>query len=344
MANNPALVEMFGADRNQFLQTLDEDWKRLPGRPHVTCGYEKLPTYNAVVIVPWSSATRYCDGAAVAIEGTDHISIVKPDRQNHGSVILLTNALNEFVLGANLAARLETPNFLPEGDHLVFKVSDPFGQSFADLLNRGKRKLTFDVTQISNPYLYLWPDGKREIPGEGKDQIRVAFGFGATADDYQFVLESDAAPPQKVVVRVSDVAAFRKKQQDVAENVQRDVKAFVSDPRNAPQLAGAGNAANEAIATVVAESLAKQSPELPKSAQWVMAANFLSVANLPNAAKTALRRAETLSPATAKSSSVQWLGGVVAAQTNDRCSVRNHADAHADEGRARHREHVAALR
>lgn len=310
VANNPALAEMFGADRNQFLQMLDEDWKRLPVRPHVTCGYEKRPTYNAVVIVPWSSATRYCDDAAVPIEGADHISIVKPDRPNHGSIMLLTNRLNEFVLGANLAAKLETPDFLPEGDHVVFKVSDPFGKSSANLLNRGKRKLTFSLAQISNPNLYLWPDAKREIPGEGKDQILVGFGFGATSNEYQFVLESDASPPQKVVVRIADLAAFRNKQQAVAENIQRDVK-------NAPQLSVPGGDAKEALATVVADTLARQNPELPKYAQWVMAANFLSVANLSDAAKIALRRAETLSPATAKSSSVQWLGGVVAAQAGE---------------------------
>lgn len=310
IANNPALAEMFTADRNQYLQTLDEDWKRLPSHPHVTCGYEKLPTYNAVVVVPWSSATRYCDGAAVAIEGTDHLSIVKPDRQNHPSVILLTNALNQYVLGANLAAKLETPDFLPEGDHFVFNVSDPIGKSIANLLNRGKRKLTFSVAQVSNPNLFLWPNEKREIPGEGKDQIQVVFGFGATADDYRFVLDSDAAPPQKVVVRIADQTAFRKGQQAVAENIQRAVN-------NASQLSVAGGDAKEALATVVADSLAKQNPELPKSAQWVLAANFLSVANLPDAAKVALQRAETLSPASAKSSSVQWLGGVVAAQTGD---------------------------
>jgi len=319
VAKNPALAEMFPADRNAYLQTLDEDWKRLPVHPHVSCGYEKLPTYNVEVIVPWASATRFCDGAAVAIEGTDHLSIVKPDRQDHGSIVLVTNALNEYVLGKDVVARLDTPDFIPEGDHFVFRLSDPLGKSSARLVNAGRVKLRYTVGQIADPSLYIWPDDTpREIPGGNTQLMQLGLGFGANANEYPFVLQSDASPDRRVIVRVADLAAFRKKQRDFAEAVNKDVSAYLANPGNAAQLAGLqanDPRADEAFATVVADAVAKQAPELPKHAQWIVSADFLAAQNWPRVAATALRRAEALSPASAKTSSVQRLGAVVAAQS-----------------------------
>jgi pimeloyl-ACP methyl ester carboxylesterase len=319
VAKNPALAEMFPADRNGYLQALDEDWKRLPAHPHVSCGYEKLPTYDVEVIVPWSSATRFCDGAAVAIEGTDHISIVKPDRQDHGSIVLVANALNEYVLGKDVVARLETPDFVPEGDHFVFRLSDPLGKSSARLVNAGRVKLRYTVGQIADPSLYVWPDDTpREISGGNTQLMQLGLGFGANANEYPFVLQSDASPDQRVIVRVADLAAFRQKQRDFAEAVNKDVSAYLANPGNAAELASLqanDPRADEAFATVVADAVAKQAPELPKHAQWIVSADFLAAQNWPRVAATALRRAEALSPASAKTSSVQRLGGVVAAQS-----------------------------
>jgi hypothetical protein len=321
VAKNPALAEMFPADRNAYPQSLDEDWKRLrelPARPRVICGYEKLPTFG-VVVVPWSSATRFCDAAAAAIEGADHLSIVKPDRENHDSVVLLVNALNEHVLGKDVVARLETPDFIPEGNHLVFRLTDPIGRTPARLVNAGRVKLRYTIGQVSDPSLYLWPDDTpREIAGKSTQLMQLGLGFGATANEYGFVLQSDASEDRRVTVRVTDLAAFKKRQLQIAEAINNDILAYVSDPKNSADLSALGvndARADDTLATVVANAVAKQNPDLPKHAQWVIAADFLSALNLPRVAATALRRAETLSPSSAKSSSVQWLGGVVAAQS-----------------------------
>jgi hypothetical protein len=98
---NPAIEQMLPADRNGYLQGLSDEWGLLRARPHVSCGYEKLATYG-VMIVPWASATRFCDGAPSAIGNADHIGIVKPDRAGHDSIVLLVNALNEFVFRGDM--------------------------------------------------------------------------------------------------------------------------------------------------------------------------------------------------------------------------------------------------
>lgn len=104
VARNPALAQMFPADKNAFLQQLSDDWRRLPERPRVSCGYEKKPM-GGVMIVPWSSATRFCDDTPVAIEDTDHSTLVKPAGPRHDSVVLLVNALHNHVLQRKVADR-----------------------------------------------------------------------------------------------------------------------------------------------------------------------------------------------------------------------------------------------
>jgi len=313
---NPALGEMLQADNNAYLQTLDEDWKRvklLPVHPFVACGYETKPTYG-VKIVQWTSSTRFCDDGGVAIEATDHISVVKPDREAHPSNVVLVNALRKYVL-PDVAARLDTPDFVAEGDHAVFTLVDPIAKTPARLVNAGRIKLRYTLAQIS-PNLYVWPDDTpRDIPGKGTEVMKIGLGFGASASEYQFLVESDAPTKERVIVRVPDIAAFRKKQVELADAINKDVGASLRDPQNVKALSGlAPNdpRADELFAKVVADAVAKETPGLPQHAQWVMAADFLTAQNLHQAAATALRRAETISPASAKSSSVRWLGALVA--------------------------------
>jgi hypothetical protein len=57
--------------------------------------------------------------------------------------------------------------------------------------------------------------------------------------------------------------------------------------------------------------------------QWVLSADILATANWPLLAVTALRNAESASPATVKSTSVQYLAGVVAAESGERRIFQN---------------------
>ena len=319
VAHNPALAQMVPADGNVYLQQLNDDWRSLPARPHVSCAYEKLPTYG-VPIVPWTSATRYCDGAASAVEA-DHIGIVKPDRLEDESVVVLVNALRQYVVGKNLTAKLETPDFIPEGDHLMFHLSDPFGKSSARLVNAGGSKLRFTLAQVSDPHLYLWPDDTpRDIPARQTELMHMALGFAATSTEYRFVLQSDASSDQPVVVRADNIAELRKKQAKLIESVSGDINSMLSDPSRAKRLAslapGDPTAADELIG-VVRNAITRENPRLPESAQWVLTASLLSASNWPQLAANALRRAEKLSPGTVKSSSTRWLAGAIAAQSGN---------------------------
>jgi pimeloyl-ACP methyl ester carboxylesterase len=66
---NSAFAEMTPADGNKLLQLLDSEWKTVPEnqRPHIKCAYENTPIGPAK-IVPWSSATKYCEGATAPLK------------------------------------------------------------------------------------------------------------------------------------------------------------------------------------------------------------------------------------------------------------------------------------
>jgi hypothetical protein len=150
--------------------------------------------------------------------------------------------------------------------------------------------------------------------------MHVALGFAATSTEYRFVLQSDVSPDQPVVVRVENIAELRKKQAKLLESVSADINSMLSDPSRTKRLAslasGDPTAADELVG-VVRNAITRENPGLPESAQWVLTANLLSASNWPQLAVNALRRAEKLSPGTAKSSSTRWLAGAIAAQSGE---------------------------
>lgn len=315
VANNPALGNMVQADGNSFLQQLNDDWRSLPERPPVICAYEKLAT-NGIYIVPWSSATRFCDGATTGIDA-DHISIVKPDRVEHPSLVVLVNALNKYVVGKQLTAKLETPDFIRDGNSLVFLLSDRAGRRTARLVNAGGSKLTFTLAQLSDPHLFLWPDDTpREIPARQTQRLHVALGYGATRSEYRFVLQSDVSDDQTVIVRVQNPAALAKRQAEALSSVAAQVNAKFADPGTISRLKGGTRSEAEGeFVSAVRNAVAHESPELPEPVQWLLVASFFNASNWPRLAVPALRTAERLSPATARSSSAKWLAGAVSAQS-----------------------------
>ena len=319
VANNPALAQMVPANGNDSLQQLDDEWKSLPTRPHVACAYEKLPTYG-VQIVPWASATRFCDDVASPIDA-NHINIVKPNRLEHPSVIVLVNALNQYVVGKNLTAKLETPDFIPEGDHFVFHTSNPSAE--ARLVNAGGSKLTFTLAQKSDPYLYLTPDDTpRNIPARKTQLMHILLMAGAKAPEYRFILQSDVSPDKIVLVRVDNIAALSMKQAKLGQSVLTEVNAMLGDQNtirkfNALPAEESATTAEAAVINAAQNAIARETSGLPESAQLVLAASVLNASNWSQLAAGALQQAEKLSPATAQSSSVRWLAGAIAAESGD---------------------------
>jgi len=199
LIDNPALEEMLPADRNTYLQTLNDQWKSLgvSPPPQIACAYEKLPIAG-VVIVPWSSATRFCDGAAQAVE-TDHIDIVKPESRDSDSYIALSNALKAHALGP--AGATPTGAAVNITDLSVGHLQDPSAAERASkpqlgttLRMRGSLNLT-DKTLIlppsAPPKTYtlaadtLWLTGRSRIVTNG-NTLRI-FANAIRANDAYIV-------------------------------------------------------------------------------------------------------------------------------------------------------------
>ncbi len=315
VANNIALDQLLPADRNGFLRQLNDDWISLPNRPQVHCAYEKKPT-GGIVIVPWESATRFCDRTADPIDA-DHVAIVKPDRPEHDAMVTLTNALDTFVLNQALKPALELPDFVADGPVRVFTLTDPSGRSRARLINAGGSALRVTVAQV-DPDLFVWPDDTpKAIPANDRLDMHLALGFGARAPEYRFTLSSDVTPATPIVVRV-DPERLRAARATLAAEVSTTVTGLLE--RDGPRLRAAPPGSPEALDAVTQSArdvIAARSPGLPEGATWVITADLMDAGNWHGLAIRALRRAEAASPATVRTPSVQRLAGLVSARAGE---------------------------
>lgn len=318
--NNPALAEMLHPDKAANLRQLNDQWRALQPRPYVICGHEMLP-YRGVTIVGWSSATRFCDEPSLGIANSDHISIAKPDRPTHESVLLLVNALKERVLGKHLTAKLEMPDFVQEGDKLVFTLPSTSWRHSARLVNAGGSKLSYTIALASGDQLHIWPDTPSEIRPHSTVHLGIALTRGQLKKLYRLFLTSDVTPKQEIVVRLPDVSAAQRHQGGFVNEVSQEVNRFLSDPVRRRALAE--RPANDRtvpreFVQAARAAVARLGPDLPESATWVLTAEYFAALNWPHLAVEALRAAEIASPATVQASSVQYLAGVVAASSGER--------------------------
>lgn len=316
IAENPALEQMLPADRNGYLRTLNDHWRALGAgkRPPVVCVYEKQPTYG-VMVVPWSSATRFCDEPALAI-AANHLTIVKPDRPGHDSMVFLATKLKQYVLGRHLTAKLETPDFEVEDDHAVLTISNPEGMRAARLVNAGGTTLRYTLAQFPDSGLFVGPGlGPDDIPARTTRTLQFVLIYGAKDAEYRFLLTSDAAPSQQVVVRIPNLAAVQAARTEAALAVSRELTAALSDERELERLKATGAEGGEApqrLAGLVKDSIAKRYPQLSLSGQWLLSADLLNAVNWPHLAVRALQNAERADPAIAQVPSVQRLASVSA--------------------------------
>lgn len=318
VVKNDALLQMLPADRDGYLRNLNDEWRGIPmqSRPAIRCGYEKQETYG-VLIVPWSSATRFCDGPAIAIPA-NHLSIVKPDGPAHDSIILVVNALNQLVIGRKLAATLDTPDFIRENDQLVFKLKSAYAKDNARLVNDGRQSLKFTVAEVSDPGLLVLPaDTPRELAGNSTGNLQFLLSFGATESVYTFLLRSDIPTEQKITVTVPDMKRVAAQQVQLARELSRGLTAFVSDPAR-KRTWGTAASDSEVQEEVVQEArriIAEKNPALPEVAQWVVATELLNSFNWHTLGQRALKKVEQISPASVKARGIQRLAEVTKVQS-----------------------------
>jgi len=290
--------------------------------------------------VPWSSATRFCHGVPVAIEGTDHSTIVKPDRPTHPSVVVLVNALNQYVFGKPNSPLLSTPDFTPEGDHWTYELTDPDGRNFARLVNDGDRKLAYIIKGISDPKLMVLPDDTpKDIPAKHADQLQLALLHGPLQPEYRFTLSAPPLADRVVVVRVKDVATVQARQDAVTRDLTAQVASYLS-PDNVARLKGMTEEQQYAkIAEVAGDSIAKSAPDLPVAARWVVTADALSSLGLLAPANRALLNARQASPRIATTASAQLVASVLSAKSGKSSVLQHTPGVSSDDG---HRQMIAS--
>lgn len=321
--SNQALKDMNWADRNTFLQGLLQDWNAMKPRPKISCGYEVLPT-KGVKVVTWTSGTRVCvDEPAAPIGGSDHISIVKPDRAQHDSLIVLINAMNRFVL-SDPAARLVTPDFQQENGKYVYTLQGAQGQ--ARIYNSSRAKVRYYIKDISDKGLYIVPDETPQmLEAYESKNLRINLLKEANLSEYSFVISNGTNEEKQVIVKVKPtlVAAAR---EQAARSYLTQLNTHLSDPVVSSRLSRLPSTSTEAqheTARVAFDVVSKNNPDLPVSARWVLAADTLSSTQFPDAAVIALKEAEVASPKTASAPAVQQLAGRVAAQAGTPVIFKN---------------------
>src|SRR5690348_347892 len=341
VVRNPAVRQMLVADQNDFLKLLNDDWGRVPDqdKPTIICAYETAPL-DGVKIVPWSSATRFCHGVPVAIEGTDHSTIVKPDRPTHPSVVVLVNALNQYVFGKPNSPLLSTPDFTLEGDHWTYELTDPDGRNFARLVNDGDRKLDYTIKAISDPKLMVLPDDTpKDIPAKHADQLQLVLLHGTLKPEYRFTLSAPPLDDRVVVVRVNNLAAVQARQDAVTRDLTVQIASYLS-PDNVAQLKGMTEEQQYAkIAEVAGDSIAKSAPDLPAAARWVVTADTLSSLGLLAPANRALLNARQASPRIAATASAQLVASVISAKSGKSSVLQNVPGTPSDDA---HRQMIAS--
>jgi pimeloyl-ACP methyl ester carboxylesterase len=319
IARNPALSQMKPADTNDLLKMLNDDWHAWPARPKVACAYENKPTKGVTMIVKWSSSTRFCDDSVEV--SADHIDIAKPAAAGDLAVIAVTNALKTYVFNPALEPRLETPDFVLEGDVAIFTVSQANVKQPAPVVNSGGSALEYSVGEPSDRNaLLLWPDRPQELPPNSRDSLVVYLVGDLAQREYQFTVRTDYGFKRTVVVRGPALEALRTQQSELVKGASEALLAQLESggagarwktaPADDPDVP-------EAVAGSVRDYIARERPQWPEGAQWVVAADVLNTLNWSSLAARALRRAEKAAPTLVQQGSAQRVAAVAAAQSGE---------------------------
>jgi pimeloyl-ACP methyl ester carboxylesterase len=319
VARNPALSQMKPADQNDLLKILNDDWRAWPARPKVACAYENTPVNGAVTVVRWSSSTRYCDDSVEV--SADHLSIAKPSSGSDLAVLAVANALEMYVFNPALDPKLETPDFVVEGDRAIFTLSQVNVKLPAPVVNSGGSPLEYSLGEPSDRNaLLLWPDRPQELAAKSRDSLFVYLVGDAAQAEYQFTLRTDYGFRQTVVVRGPALQALRAQHAELVRGASGAL---------AEQLASGGVAERwkaaaaddpeipDAIVRSVREHIARERPEWPEGTQWVIAADVLNGLNWSSLAARALRHAERTAPTLVQQGSVQHIAAVTAAASGE---------------------------
>lgn len=317
LVSNGALKTMYPADGDAYMRDLNEDWVRVrarPVRPTLVCAYEKSKTFG-VMIVPWSTATRFCDEVASAIGGADHISIVKPDRPNHDSVVLLVNAINKHVLPRINADLWDMPDLRKEGDLLVYELTNVTAPNGTSLRNRSGLLQQVSASAVDPNWMLLLPEEPQYVAADGQGMLRM-MPIRELQPEYRIRLKLGSAPERTVVARIADMTAAHDARAARDAAVVARLNAELETPEQRAAFEALSETEQQQRLSAAAESaIAAQAGDLPESARLLMTADTLASIGLSRPATFTLQETERRYPAVARTQSARHLAGVVAAQS-----------------------------
>lgn len=319
IVNNDAIRQMLLVDQNGFLRELNNEWTELRGTgnaPRVICAYEKRLT-KGIMIVPWSSASRNCDEAPPAIEGSDHLSIVKPSGPNDLAVAVLINALETYVMPRLDASNWQLSNVTSLGDDWVYDLHDVNNFNRTTLTNRSALKLRYRIIRPDSTDLYISPESDtRSVAAGGSDEIRMLPLGNELRSEYTFQLGLAPATLRRIVVRIPDMqAAVDARASRTTETVQAIAQFLGSQADPVALNSLTVEQKNQALANAAFEFLSSKSGDLSEHAKWIMTADTLSRIGMSNTAIVALQSAEKERPEVAQSASVRNLAALLSAQS-----------------------------
>ncbi|QWP79047.1 hypothetical protein J5226_11940 [Lysobacter sp. K5869] len=322
VANN-AIRQMLPADGNDFLKDLSDRWANLRNSgqaPKVICAYETMKTHGEL-IVPWSSATRFCDEAPPGIADADHISIVKPDRQEHESVVKLVVALRKYALPRIQDASWETPEFVPDGAVWSYALINADEINHAGLINHSDTAQNFRIVLPQGSKLWISPEVTPQRVAAGAREDLKLHVFGAPQAEYRFALQLASLPERTVVVRIPDLAAAQAARAHTLEQTAQAINAHI-DAGGEIEFAKLPDSEKwQQMAQVAQDAIAVNAPELPAGARWAAAAEALSALGLADSSKVALRTVAQEFPQAARVPAVLELDKQVTVQVKKKAAL-----------------------
>ncbi|MUV12936.1 esterase/lipase family protein [Noviluteimonas gilva] len=327
-ANNLAVRQMKPADDNDYLEQLQEDWvnvRNTPRHPEVICAYETkdLPILGRVV--PKSSGTRFCDQNAAAIENSDHLSIVKPDRPKHPSVVALLTALNDFAMPALSDASWETKKFDTATDPWSYDIKDAGGRNTVTFANHAQIPMQYSIRSQDAGLLADPNVMPRLAQPDGNEAVDLIL-LNPLKKEYTLEVRLGMAPPRTVIARIADMDQAIAQRNALEAGAAQHMSGYLAtgDNQAAFKLL-TPEQQQEKFLTLASESIAERQPGLPESARLVLAADTLATLGLSDAAAHTLSTVEAKYPDVAKTAGVRHLAGVVSARTG-RTDVLEHAE------------------
>ena len=103
LSKNGQLKGLLPIAANEFLSSIQNDWRAFDSRPYTRCAYEIQPTFHLVRAVELDSATALCDGSVDPIDAT-HMRISKPKDEKDRPFSVFRQAFIESASGASLSS------------------------------------------------------------------------------------------------------------------------------------------------------------------------------------------------------------------------------------------------